>query len=386
MLVAGCMMEDRGSQKSFGSGGREYPVEEITLGLPVQEPTAVALDERVQVSRYLARRITQIQRAMLEASRPSEVLAECLAGVRSATGCKEVEFWLHDPAGSLLSNLGDASELLGMVELTPDSHKISSIYPEAPAPRQLAPGEASRLNIFEHAQDRSNIVVVPAVDQGFIVGTLHIKAAQLGLLDNQADMEQLFDFMSLVPVTLRQAIARQAASELMLVDPITRIANREGLVRDLDREIGRARRSNREVGLVGIRLCGLEGMANLSQEHIQTQLLSEVAHKIAAGLRTTDAVGRIDTMCFGVLVTEAPPDSIESICGRYHKELKGNLLDDGAGGAIEILPNVSWVSIDPNAYSGRAVSELSDMMLESVLSASACAPEGNVAIARAEPH
>jgi len=378
-------MNDRGSQKFAGSAGEGYNVEEITLGLPVQEPTAVALDERIEVSRYLARRISKIHRAMLGASRPSDVLAECLAGIRSATGCTEVELWLHDPAGALVSNLGDASELQGLVNLTPDSSKISSLYGDAAAPRKLAPGEASRHNVLEQSGDRKDIVVVPAVEQSHIVGSLHIKAPKLGLLDGEGDKELLFDFMNLVPVTLRQAIASQAASELMLVDPVTRIANREGLGRDLDREIGRARRAHRQVGLVGIRLCGLEGMANLSQQHIQTQLLSEVAHKIASGLRATDAVGRIDTMCFGVLVTEAPPDSIESICTRYQKELQGSLLDDGAGGAIEVLPNVSWVSIDPNDYSGRAVSELSEMMLESVLEASACAPSGSVSIARAQP-
>jgi len=385
MLGSGWLMNDSDSQKFGGSGDAGYNVEEITLGLPVQEPTAVALDERIEVSRYLARRISKIHRAMLGASRPSDVLAECLAGIRSATGCTEVELWLHDPAGALVSNLGDASELQGLVNLTPDSSKISSLYGDAAAPRKLAPGEASRHNVLEQAGDRKDVVVIPAVEQSHIVGSLHIKAPKLGLLDGEGDKELLFDFMNLVPVTLRQAMASQAASELMLVDPVTRVANREGLSRDLDREIGRARRAHRQVGLVGIRLCGLEGMANLSQQHIQTQLLSEVAHKIASGLRATDAVGRIDTMCFGVLVTEAPPDSIESICTRYQKELEGNLLDDGAGGSIEILPNVSWVSIDPHDYSGRAVSELSEMMLESVLEASACAPSGSVSIARAQP-
>ena len=378
-------MNDRGSQKFAGSAGEGYKVEEITLGLPVQEPTAVALDERIEVSRYLARRISKVHRAMLDTSRPSDVLAECLAGIRSATGCVEVELWLHDPAGALLASLGDATELQGLVKLTPDSHQITALYEMLAAPFQLAPGEASRLGVFEHSEDRREIVVIPAVEQGHIVGSLHVKSPKLGVLDGEGEMELLLDFMNLVPLTLRQAINRQQASELMLVDPVTRIANREGLGRDLDREIGRARRANRQVGLVGIRLCGLEGMANLSQQHIQAQVLSEVAHKIASGLRGTDAVGRIESMCFGVLVSEAPPDSIESICARYQNDLQGSLLDDGAGGAIEILPNVSWVSIDPHDYSGRAVSELSEMMLDSVLDASACAPSGSLSIARANP-
>jgi len=373
----------KGKVSEVGSGG--YTVEEITLGLPVQEPTAVALGERVEVSRYLARRLSKLHRVMLEASRPSEVLGDFIAGIRSATGCSEVELWLHDPAGILAASLGDMAELLGLLELTPDSYKITSLYGDAAAPRKLVPGEAARLSIFEGSGDRNGIIVIPAVEKGHIVGSLHLKAPRLGLLHGEGDLELLFDFMNLVPITLRNAIATQVTSELMLVDPVTRIANREGLTRDLDREIGRARRAGRDVGLVGIRLCGLDGMANLSQQHIQTQLLSEVAHKIAVGLRATDAVGRIDGMCFGVLVTDAPPDTIEAICQRYQNELKGELLDDGAGGSIEILPNVSWVSVNPHAYPGRAVSELSGMMLGAVLSASTCNQSGEVFIKRGEP-
>ena len=85
--------------------------------------------------------------------------------------------------------------------------------------------------------------MIPAVEQSHIVGSLHLKAPKLGLLDGEGDLELLFDFMNLVPVSLRNAIANQAASELMLVDPVTRIANREGLGRDLDREIGCAPRA-----------------------------------------------------------------------------------------------------------------------------------------------
>ena len=46
-------------------------------------------------------------------------------------------------------------------------------------------------------------------------------------------------------------------------------------------------------------------MANLSLQHIQGRLLSEVAHKIAGGLRATDAVSRVDAICFDLVVTEA---------------------------------------------------------------------------------
>jgi len=369
---------------NFGGGRNSgYSVEEITPGLPVQAPIPVALEERIEVSRYLARALTALHSDMLDSNRPSVLLEVFFSGISRILGCEQVEFWLHDPVGMLGGSLGDTPDLNGQLMLTPDSTKITSIYSDQVAPRAIADYDIIDFGILADTTDRQDVFVIPAVEQEHIVGSLHFKSPRLDLTSHAGDLELLFDFMSLVPVALRLSTGAQLTSELMLVDPLTRVANREGFTRDLDREIGRARRAGRHVALVSIRLCGLEGMANLSQQHIQGRLLSEVAHKIAGGLRATDAVGRVDAMCFGVVVTEAQPSSIEAIGARYQEELSRDLLDDGTGGSIEVRPNVSWASVNPKEYPGRAISELSGMMLESVLQASTCNISGEVEITKA---
>ena len=369
---------------NFGGGRNSgYSVEEITPGLPVQAPIPVALEERIEVSRYLARALTALHSDMLDSNRPSVLLEVFFSGISRILGSEQVEFWLHDPVGMLGGSLGDAPDLNGQLMLTPDSTKITSIYSDQVAPRAIADHDIIDFGILADTTDRQDVFVIPAVEQEHIVGSLHFKSPRLDLTSHAGDLELLFDFMSLVPVALRLSTGAQLTSELMLVDPLTRVANREGFTRDLDREIGRARRAGRHVALVSIRLCGLEGMANLSQQHIQGRLLSEVAHKIAGGLRATDAVGRVDAMCFGVVVTEAQPSSIEAIGARYQEELSRDLLDDGTGGSIEVRPNVSWASVNPKEYPGRAISELSGMMLESVLQASTCNISGEVEITKA---
>lgn len=376
-------MSERGNGNIGERSNSGYSVEEITPGLPVQAPVPVALEERIEVSRYLARALTALYSDMLDSNRPSVLLEVFFSGISRILGCEQVEFWLHDPVGMLGGSLGDTPDLNGRLMLTPDSTKITSIYSDQVAPRAIADHDIVDFGVFANTTDRQNVFVVPAVEQEHIVGSLHFKAPRLDLISHAGDLELLFDFMSLVPVALRLSTGAQLTSELMLVDPLTRVANREGFTRDLDREIGRARRAGRHVALVSIRLCGLEGMANLSQQHIQGRLLSEVAHKIAGGLRATDAVGRVDAMCFGVVVTEAEPSSIEAIGARYQEELSRDLLDDGTGGSIEIRPNVSWASVNPREYPGRAISELSGMMLESVLQASTCNISGEVEITKA---
>lgn len=335
------------------------------------------------MSRYLARALTALHSDMLDSNRPSVLLEVFFSGISRVLGCEQVEFWLHDPVGMLGGSLGDAPDLNGQLMLTPDFTKITSMYSDQVAPRAIADHDIIDFGILANTTDRHDVFVIPAVEQEHIVGSLHFKSPRLDLTSHAGDLELLFDFMSLVPVALRLLTGAQLTSELMLIDPLTRVANREGFTPDLDREIGRARRAGRHVSLVSIRLCGYEGMANLSQQHIQGRLLSEVAHKIAGGLRATDAVSRVDAMCFDVVVTEAQPSSIEAIGARDQEELSRNLLDDGRGGSIEVRPNVSWASVNPKEYPGRAISELSGMMLESVLQASTCNISGEVEITKA---
>ena len=335
------------------------------------------------MSRYLARALTALHSDMLDSNRPSVLLEVFFSGISRVLGCEQVEFWLHDPVGMLGGSLGDAPDLNGQLMLTPDFTKITSMYSDQVAPRAIADHDIIDFGILANTTDRHDVFVIPAVEQEHIVGSLHFKSPRLDLTSHAGDLELLFDFMSLVPVALRLSTGAQLTSELMLVDPLTRVANRESFTRDLDREIGRAGRAGRHVALVSIRLCGHEGMANLSQQHIQGRLLSEVAHKIAGGLRATDAVSRVDAMCFDVVVTEAQPSSIEAIGARDQEELSRNLLDDGRGGSIEVRPNVSWASVNPKEYPGRAISELSGMMLESVLQASTCNISGEVEITKA---
>lgn len=63
-------MSERGNGNIGERSNSGYSVEEITPGLPVQAPVPVALEERTEVSRYLARALTALHGDMLEANRP----------------------------------------------------------------------------------------------------------------------------------------------------------------------------------------------------------------------------------------------------------------------------------------------------------------------------
>lgn len=357
---------------SNGDAVEQHEVEEITLGLPAETPKPAHLTEYCQVNRYLLQNLRRMERELLARDRVDAVLLDVIDGTRRLLGCTQVEVWLHDPVGYLAEHIDDDSRLEGSIRLTEDSYDIASLFGEPVSAQWMNAELAGELGLFNDAHDKTDIFIVPMVESGHVVGSLHLLEPQQYILADEADLDLLFDFAAFVPGMLRSAMAAQQASELMLVDPVTKVANRNGLLRDIEREIDRARRGNRSVSLVALTLCGLESMGNLSQRHMQAQVLRQVAGRLTTRLRGTDAMGRADAACFALLMPDAQVESVPDIAWRYEQSLRGQTLDDGMGGVFEIDPCGAYLSVDPADYPDRNNHQLAAMMVDAVVSAANC--------------
>ena len=113
-------------------------------------------------------------------------------------------------------------------------------------------------------------------------------------------------------------------------------------------------------------MVGLECLSNLSQRHIQHRILRSVAAKIAEGLRDTDSVARISEECFGVMVVDAPREDASSIVERWETELQGQLIDDGAGGMIELRTESSFHQCDLSTLEDNDASQIAHSLISTV--------------------
>jgi GGDEF domain-containing protein len=69
-------------------------------------------------------------------------------------------------------------------------------------------------------------------------------------------MAMLSDFVAKMPLLINRLIEMNRIRDFVLLDPASHVANRAGLLRDLEREISRARRSNKAPLLVALKLVG----------------------------------------------------------------------------------------------------------------------------------
>ena len=209
-------------------------------------------------------------------------------------------------------------------------------------------------------------LLLPVMDHDLLVGSVHIANPRSSVMMDDDQMTALLDFVAKVPLLINRVVEMDRIRDFVLLDPATNVANRAGLLRDLEREINRARRNKRAPLLVVLKLVGLDNMNNLSQRHIQSQILRGVGSRIAAGLRDTDAVGRISEDSFGVMVVDAVEGSAPMIVARWESELAGQLVDDGAGGMIEINLESKFHRFEQSEFDDMDSSEIATRLLSSL--------------------
>lgn len=154
---------------------------------------------------------------------------------------------------------------------------------------------------------------------GMPIGTLcaidtkprEISEAQVNVMRDLAAMvetELKFSFMSKAQESLIDEL--KEANHMALVDPLTRIWNRTGIMRLLDREWSTALRQGNPVSVV---MCDIDHFKNVNDAYghpAGDAVLKGVAKTILKTLRTEDSVGRVGGEEFLIMLTDCKPESL----------------------------------------------------------------------------
>lgn len=320
----------------------------------------------ISVSEFARRQLATIEGEMLSAADLADLIDLSIAGIRQLSGGAQVEIWLHDPVGELDRHLDPIGVLAGDVRLISDSYSFVSLYSDTPEWSRTTSGSLNETELFAVNAGIEQTLLAPILDHELLVGSVHVANPRSAVMMDDVQMALLTDFIAKLPLLINRVIEVDRLRDFVLLDPATHVANRAGLLRDLEREISRARRNNKAPLVVALKLVGLESMSNLSQRHIQHRILRSAAGLISSGLRDTDSVARISEECFGILLVDTPSDGGAEIIARWETELQGQQIDDGAGGMFELRTESSFAECDLASIDSA---DASDIALELLASA-----------------
>ena len=114
-------------------------------------------------------------------------------------------------------------------------------------------------------------------------------------------------------------------------DALTGIFNRDMIASTLDRELARALRTSKALGILKIDLCHLREINRLHGRQVGDAVLQEVAQRLRSSLRAYDSVGRYGAEEFLVIIPEIAPENLSSVVTRLRASVTQTPISAGAG-------------------------------------------------------
>ena len=114
-------------------------------------------------------------------------------------------------------------------------------------------------------------------------------------------------------------------------DALTGIFNRDMIASTLDRELARALRTKKALGILKIDLCHLREINRLHGHTVGDAVLQEVAQRLRSSLRAYDTVGRYGAEEFLVVIPEIAPENLASVITRLRSSVTQLPVNTSAG-------------------------------------------------------
>jgi diguanylate cyclase (GGDEF)-like protein len=205
----------------------------------------------------------------------------------------------------------------------------------------------------------ATFVVAAAISAVYLLAILALPG--FGNLAFEQLMRVVFNLVSLwllsylaSVVAREQQRSRDAAVRMSLVDPLTRLGNRNFFRASMEREIQRHSRTNRRFCLLMIDMDDLKPINDTFGHHHGDRMLRTVGEVIQSGIRTIDSAARFGGDEFVVLLPDTDPAGGLVVAEKLRESISKARLD--ANGR----PVQTTVSIGVVAYpdDGRSADEL----------------------------
>lgn len=152
----------------------------------------------------------------------------------------------------------------------------------------------------------ASVAVVPLLRQGRLIGCLCLGSLVADRFADGMATDFIGHLGSIIAICLENVINNERLKRIGLTDSLTGVNNRRYLERRLDEEIGRTRRNETPLSCLYIDIDHFKNINDTLGHLAGDEVLQEIAIRIKAELRLSDALARFGGEEFVVLLIEAP--------------------------------------------------------------------------------
>jgi two-component system cell cycle response regulator len=207
----------------------------------------------------------------------------------------------------------------------PASHKV--VFPKPP------PGLQS-------------VALVPLLRNKRLIGSLNLGSCDANRFTPALGTDFIEHMASIIAICLENVISNEMLKYIGLTDSLTDVYNRRYIDRRLLEEVARARRQQYEVSVMYIDIDHFKQVNDSVGHHGGDEVLREVAARIKAELRLSDAVARFGGEEFVVLLIDAGIDNATMVAQRIRASVAGQPFDLGDGVNIIVSVSIGVATLD----------------------------------------
>ena len=222
----------------------------------------------------------------------------------------------------------------------------------------IEPGQAPRpqLGMFDpHRHGRQfpqpgmrlqSVGVVPLLRNKRLIGSLNLGSADPTRFSPSLGTDFVEHMASIIAICLENVISNEMLKYMGLTDALTGVFNRRYVDRRLLEEISRARRQAYPVSFMYIDIDHFKRVNDTVGHGGGDEVLREVANRIKAELRLSDALARFGGEEFVVLLIDADLESAAYVGERIRAGIAASMIELSHGVKVSITASVGVSSLD----------------------------------------
>jgi two-component system cell cycle response regulator len=212
-----------------------------------------------------------------------------------------------------------------------------------------------RLSLFDHASQRhlfphpppglASVALVPLIRNKRLIGSLNLGSRDPGRFTPLLGTDFVEHMGSIIAICLENVISNEMLKFIGLTDALTGVYNRRYMDRRLVEEIARARRQGYRLSCMYIDIDFFK-QVNDSYGHLAgDDVLCEVAARIKAELRISDALGRFGGEEFVVLLIDADLGSASLVAQRIRASVADQPFILAEGQALSVSVSIGVATL-----------------------------------------
>ena len=206
---------------------------------------------------------------------------------------------------------------------------------------------AAHQPMFPHAPaGLQSIALVPLLRNKRLIGSLNLGSLDASRFTPSMGTDFVEHMASIIAICLENVISNEMLKYIGLTDSLTGVYNRRYIDRRLLEEVGRARRQQYRISVMYIDIDHFKQVNDSVGHQGGDEVLREVAGRIKAELRNSDALGRFGGEEFVVLLIDAELDSATMVAQRIRASIANKKFLLSSGATLPVSVSIGVAALD----------------------------------------